>query len=110
MQSDHQVSLARGFDSDLCTPRAWADLDELVAVDDGDHVHVLALVLVDALDLHVVHGVHGDGDARPLLDLRRQSLLVVVLDGGPLAAECLVLCKGLQALRAPDQGLGLNAP
>ena len=65
---------------------------------------------MDALDLHVVHRINRHADAGPLLQLRGQALLVVVLDGGPLAAECLVLCKGLQALRAPDQGLGLNAP
>ena len=35
-------------------------LDLQVAVDDGEHVQVLALVLMDALDLHIVHGVCGD--------------------------------------------------
>ena len=34
-------------------------LDLQVAVDDGEHVEMLALVLVDALDLDVKHGIGG---------------------------------------------------
>ena len=42
-------------------------LDGIVPGDDGDHVHVLALVLVDALDLHVEHGGRWHRDARDIL-------------------------------------------
>ncbi len=68
-QSDHLLGHVVGRGS-LATEDAdaghellallWAGgLDLQVAVDDGEHVQMLALVLVDALDLDIEHGVGG---------------------------------------------------
>ena len=60
------------------------------------HVEVLALVLVDALDLYVEEALGVDGHPRPLLDLPAQRLLVRELDAAPLGTEGGVLGQRLE--------------
>ena len=59
----------------------------LVAADHVQHVEQLALVFVDALDLHVEQAVGVDLDAGAGVDVRRQPRLVGALDGEELGAE-----------------------
>jgi len=54
-------------------------------------VEQLALVFVDALDLHVEQRGRIDHDAEPLLDHLRQAQLVVALDAHELVAEAGVV-------------------
>mmetsp|Transcript_1100 Transcript_1100/g.3068 ORF Transcript_1100/g.3068 Transcript_1100/m.3068 type:complete len:926 (+) Transcript_1100:706-3483(+) len=80
-------------------------LELLVAVDDGQHVEVLALVLVDALDLDVEQRVHVDVLAVHALDELRELGLLLALDRRPLGLERLVgrvLAQLLQALHVVD--------
>jgi hypothetical protein len=65
----HLLALLRGHGLEL-----------LVAVDDGEQVHVLALVFVDALDLDVKHGV-------------QVHVLTKVLRTTQITAQCLLLLK-----------------
>ena len=62
-------------------------LDRLVQRDRLDDVEQLALVFVDALDLHVEQRGRIDLDAEPLADQARQRRLVVKLDGAELLLE-----------------------
>mmetsp|Transcript_40127 Transcript_40127/g.103876 ORF Transcript_40127/g.103876 Transcript_40127/m.103876 type:complete len:708 (-) Transcript_40127:720-2843(-) len=66
-------------------------LDLRVSVDDAQHIHELALVLVDALHLDVKQRVGADGDAGEGLDLGRQPGLVLLLHVPPLVLEVLVV-------------------
>ena len=51
-------------------PLLWAHcLDRQVSVDDTEHVEVLALVLMDALDLDVKEGSCGDIHASDFLHI-----------------------------------------
>ncbi len=50
-------------------------------------VEQLPLVLMDALDLHVKHGVRVEFDAMPFLCQLGQGFLVGPLDGQELAPE-----------------------
>mmetsp|Transcript_40032 Transcript_40032/g.119234 ORF Transcript_40032/g.119234 Transcript_40032/m.119234 type:complete len:351 (-) Transcript_40032:1752-2804(-) len=68
-------------------------LQLLVAPDDGQQVEVLALVLVDALDVDVEHGVEVDILTSALLDHRGQLLLACHLDVLPLLLEGCILGK-----------------
>jgi len=69
-------------------------LDALVESEDVEHLEVLALVLVDALDENVKQGIGVDGDVKGLEDIGSEPLLVVVLDGAPLAREFRVVDQG----------------
>ena len=74
-------------------------LDPEVAVDDAEDVEELALVLVDALHLHVEHRVGVDLDVGVrLLDERGEAELVLVLGVGELLEEARrdVLAQDLQ--------------
>ncbi|MGY3645065.1 hypothetical protein ACVWW2_000356 [Bradyrhizobium sp. LM4.3] len=62
-------------------------LDRLVQRDCLDDVEKLALVFVDALDLHVEQRGRIDLDAEPLADQARQRGLVVKLDRAEFALE-----------------------
>jgi len=66
-------------------------LDLVVAVNDPEHVQQLPLVLVDALDLHVEHGVRGHLDARPPEDFGRGLGLGRLLDRAPLGLQLRVV-------------------
>jgi hypothetical protein len=59
-------------------------------------VEVLALVLVDALHLHVEEALRVDLDPQPALHHRRQRALVGGLDLPPALAEGAVLDQGLE--------------
>ena len=74
-------------------------LDLLVAVHDAEHVEQLALVLVDALDLHIHEGLGVEGDPCQLLHLLGSLLLGLQLHGLPFALELLVICLCLQTLQ-----------
>ena len=90
------------------------------------HVHQLALVLMDALDLHIKQAGRVDADAGGLVDQRGQALLVVRFDRTKFGAEPRVVGFGHQAAqqvqvtppggtqRAVDQlgeaGVGLGQP
>ena len=78
-------------------------LDLLVAVHNAEQVEQLALVLVDALDLHVHEGLGVEVDAGQLLNLLHRLLLGLQLHGLPLALELLVVCLLLQSLSAHSQ-------
>ena len=60
------------------------------------HIQVLALVLVDALDLHIEDGIRVDGHAGALADERGQRALVGALDLAPLGAKVRVLGQRLE--------------
>ena len=60
-------------------------------MDDTEDVHLLALVLMDTLDLDVKESRGVDIDAGGLFDMLGQADLVGVLDLGPLLAEVLVV-------------------
>lgn len=62
-------------------------LEGKIAVDDTKDVHLLALVLVDTLDLDVKEGRWVDIDTGGLLDVLGQADLVGILDLGPLLTE-----------------------
>ena len=62
-------------------------LDALVEGDDVEDIEVLALVFVDALYLHVKHGIGVDGNARVLADVAGKILLDVVLNLSPIFSE-----------------------
>ncbi len=66
------------------------------------HVEVLALVLVDALDLHVEHGVGQQLDAVRVLRVSRQGLFVGPLDLTPSFAELAVVAPGLELTQAVE--------
>ena len=55
------------------------------------NVEHLALVLMQALDLHVENRVHVDLDAVMLLNILRQAQLVVALDLAELGEQRLIL-------------------
>ena len=74
-------------------------LDLLVAVHDAEQIEQLALVLVDALDLHVHEGLGVEGDPCQLFHLLGSLLLGLQLHGLPLALELLVICLCLQTLQ-----------
>ena len=63
----------------------------MVERNDVQDVEHLALVLVQALDLYIKDRVHVDLDAVVLLDIVRQTLLVVALDLAQLGEQRLVL-------------------
>ena len=71
-------------------------LDALVEADDVQDVQVLALVLVDALDLDVEHRVGIHGDAGPAPDDVRESCLRRALHPLPVFAESGVLRERLE--------------
>ena len=77
--------------------RGGRRLDLLVARDHAQHVHQLALVLVNALDLHVEHRRQGHVDAGQLLHFGGEPRLVLELDGGPALAEGGVVGERLEA-------------
>ena len=62
------------------------------------HIEQLALVLVDALDLHIKQAVGADGDACGLLDVSGQPGLVGVFDGHDLALKRGVGAVGVEPL------------
>ena len=72
---------------------SWGDLQTRVLLepviegDDVQGVEVLALVLVNALNLDVEQPVRVQGDARRFHDVVRQPSLVPALDGPPALAE-----------------------
>jgi hypothetical protein len=66
-------------------------LELQVAVNDAKDVELLALVFVDALNLHVKEGGRVDRDAEGALDVLCEAHLVGVLDLSPLLLEVLVL-------------------
>lgn len=70
-------------------------LEGQVAVDDTKDVHLLALVLVDALHLHVKQRRGVDLDVEGVLDVLREAGLVRELDISPLLAELLVVDREL---------------
>ena len=57
---------------------------------------MLALVLVHALDQHIEHGIGIDGDTQSLVDVGRKALLVMVLDGAPLAGKRGIVDHGFE--------------
>ena len=84
-------------------------LDRLVAVDQRDGVHQLALVLVDPLDLDVKHGRDGHVVACGGLDVGGELLLPLELDGHPLLPEGGVIGHRLELGEqsgVPDPVLG----
>ena len=68
-----------------------------------DDIQQLALVLVDALDLHVEQRVRADDNAEPILDHRRQGLLAVPAQLGDAVLHRRIVDKGLE----PAQQIGL---
>ena len=72
--------------------------------DDVQHVEQLALVLVDALDLHVEQRIGAHLDAEVGADLGGEALLVVLLDGAELAAEGGILGEGGEARDLAEVG------
>lgn len=74
-------------------------LERQVSVDDAKDVHLLALVLVDSLDLDVEERGGIDTDARRGLDVLGQAYLVGVLDLRPLLAELLVVDADLELVQ-----------
>ena len=62
-------------------------------------VHLLALILVQALDLDVVDRIRVDGDAHPLLNLLCQRRFVLLLDGVQPFQHRIVGEVGGQALQ-----------
>ena len=73
-------------------------------MDDAHDVEELALVLVDALNLDVEHGVGGHLDAGGLLDHLGAESLALLLGGAPLGLELLVLGEGGELLE--ERGVG----
>ena len=71
-------------------------LQPVIQADDVQDVQVLALVLVDALDLHVEDRRRIDDDAGAFLDQSRQRGLVGVLDLAPLGAEIRIVGQRLE--------------
>ena len=68
-------------------------LDVEIPVDDTENVHLLALVLVDTLDLDVEESCRVDGVTSRLLDVFGKADLVGILDLLPFLAELLVIHK-----------------
>ena len=66
-------------------------LELVVQRDNMQNVEHLALVLMQALDLHVENRVHVDLDAVMLLNILRQAQLVVALDLAELGEQRLIL-------------------
>jgi hypothetical protein len=64
---------------------AGVAFDAVVQRDDVQQVEVLALVFVDALDLHVEQAGGVELDAKPRLDEARQVVLAFQLDRAPAA-------------------------
>lgn len=62
-------------------------LEGKVAVDDTKDVHLLALILVDTLDLDVKEGRGVDIDTGSVLDVLGEADLVGILNLGPLLTE-----------------------
>jgi hypothetical protein len=76
--------------------RVGVALDALEQGEDVQELQVLALVLVQALDQHIEHGVGID--AMPSdRECRRELQLVVPLDGAPFFAQLQVVGHRLQA-------------
>ncbi len=75
-----------------------------ILVQDVHDVEKLALVLMDALDLHIKERVRADGDPLRLFDERRQFFFVDLLDAGKLLLKTRVLGQRLQRRAAcPDR-------
>ena len=74
-------------------------LDLLVLPDQVQGVHLLALVLVQALDLDVENGVGVRLYPGLLLQVPAQGLLVFVLDGHQVLQRLLILLEGQQLLK-----------
>lgn len=71
-------------------------LERQVTMNHTKDVELLALILVDTLNLHVKQGRWVDNHARSVLDVLRQAHLVGVLDLCPLLAELLIVDMLLQ--------------
>lgn len=68
-------------------------------MDNAENVELLALVLVDTLNLDVEQRSWVDSNAVVLLDVRGELDLVGVLDVAELLAELLVVNKRLQLVQ-----------
>lgn len=77
-------------------------LDGDVSVDDPENVHLLALVLVYALDLDIEECVGVDDDASRILDMSSKSNLVGKLDLCPFLLEFLVIHKFLKLIQQSE--------
>lgn len=74
-------------------------LQRQVAVNDAENVELLALVLVNTLDLNVKERRRVDRNSGRRLDVFGEADLVGILDFGPLLAEPLVASKLLQLVQ-----------
>lgn len=84
----------------LLLPLLWLhSLESQVAMDDTKDVELLALVLVDTLDLHIKEGSRVDSHTGGRLDELRQTDLVGVLDLVPFLPKLLVLSVLLEAVQ-----------
>ena len=83
--------------------RQPAVLEKEVDGKNAQGVHQLALVLVQALHLHVEHHVGGEGHTLPAGDFRRQLALLLALDADKIPAQRIV-DEGLQLLQAVQVG------
>ncbi len=81
-------------------------LEPMVERDDVQHVEVLALVLVDALDLDVEHPVRVQLDTGHRVDVLGQARFVGALDVAPLLPEGGIVDELLQ----PAQPLQIGQP
>lgn len=78
--------------------RRCGRFDGQVPVNDSEDVHLLALVLMDALNLHIEKRGGVDGHASRRLDVLGKSDLVGVLDLRPLLLELLVIHKRFESV------------
>jgi hypothetical protein len=74
-------------------------LDAVVERNDVQEVEQLALVLVDALDLHVEHRIGAHGHTCSLVDERNQLPFASVLDLAPAGTEVSVFRERLELLQ-----------
>mmetsp|Transcript_40500 Transcript_40500/g.114719 ORF Transcript_40500/g.114719 Transcript_40500/m.114719 type:complete len:214 (+) Transcript_40500:475-1116(+) len=82
------------------SPLLWRHLLQLVpAENDGHDVHELALVLMNALDLNIKHGVGVQLNTSGGLDLCSQVLLVGMLHVLPLLVEVLIIGMSPETLQ-----------
>ena len=73
--------------------------DPLIPVDAVQGIELLALVLVDALDLDVKQSGGINADATLFTHDFRQPLLAVELHGPPLTVELIILSEGAEVLQ-----------
>ena len=69
---------------------SWGIKDSEISVDDGEDVHELSLVLMNSLDLDIIHSINWYVVSSFSLDPLSQSPLILIFDFNELILELLI--------------------